>query len=76
MLSEWVARSSQSQSFRVARVCLLVVFNNSSGECVVPIKCGNYFTIKFTVYIYTIPKAVCIWKERRTKEQRKKYPTK
>lgn len=74
MLSEGVAGSSLNQSLRVVRVCLLVVFNKPSGESVVPIKCGNYFTIKFTVYIYTTPKAVYIWTEtknkRKTKEQR------
>lgn len=75
MLSEGVAGGSLNQSLWVVRVCLLVVFNKPSGESVVPIKCGNYFTIKFTVYICTTPRAVYIWTETKTKGKQKNRET-
>lgn len=41
------------------------------GESVVLIKkCGNYFPIKLTVYIYIEPKTVYICKGRKTREEK------
>lgn len=45
------------------------MFNNSSGESVVPIKCGNYFTIMVTVYIYTILR-LCIFGRKEKQKNR------